>query len=103
MNLDLAAIRALDRSDILAPFRDRFDLPPGVIYLDGNSLGALPHQTASRVAEIVKQQWGSGLIRSWNTADWINAPARVGAKIARIVGALPHEVIVADSTSVNLF
>lgn len=103
MNLDLAAIRALDRSDILAPFRDRFDLPPGVIYLDGNSLGALPRQTASRVAETVTQQWGSGLIRSWNTADWINAPARVGAKIARIVGALPHEVIVADSTSVNLF
>ena len=103
MNLDLAAIRALDQSDILAPFRDRFDLPPGVIYLDGNSLGALPRQTASRVADVVKSEWGSGLIRSWNTADWIGAPARLGAKIARILGAMPHEVIVADSTSVNLF
>jgi kynureninase len=103
MNLELAAIRALDRSDILAPLRDRFDLPPGVIYLDGNSLGALPRQTAARVADVVKSEWGSGLIRSWNTADWIGAPARVGAKIARIVGAMPHEVIVADSTSVNLF
>jgi len=103
MALDLTAIRALDRSDVLAAFRERFDLPTGVIYLDGNSLGALPRQTASRVAEAVTQQWGSGLIRSWNTADWINAPARVGAKIARILGALPQEVIVADSTSVNLF
>ncbi len=103
MILDLATIRALDQADVLAAFRDRFDLPPGVIYLDGNSLGALPRQTASRVAEIVKSEWGSGLIRSWNTADWINAPARIGAKIACIVGALPHEVIVADSTSVNLF
>jgi kynureninase len=103
MTLDLPAIRALDQADVLAPFRDRFDLPPGVIYLDGNSLGALPRQTASRVADVVKTEWGSGRIRSWNNADWINAPARIGAKIARIVGALPHEVIVADSTSVNLF
>jgi kynureninase len=96
-------IRALDQSDPLSHFRDRFDLPPGVIYLDGNSLGALPKQTAGRVAEAVATQWGQGLIRSLNSADWINAPARVGAKIARIIGALPHEVIVADSTSVNLF
>ena len=96
-------IRALDEADILAGFRGRFDLPSGVIYLDGNSLGALPRQTAARVGAAVAQEWGAGLIRSWNDAGWIEAPARVGAKIARIVGARPHEVMVADSTSVNLF
>ncbi len=100
---DLQCVRALDRSDDLAGFRERFDLPPGVIYLDGNSLGALPKQTAGRIANVVAREWGHGLIRSWNSADWIGAPARVGAKIARIVGAAPQEVIVADSTSVNLF
>jgi kynureninase len=103
MAQDLDTIRNLDRSDGLAAFRDRFDLPQGVIYLDGNSLGALPRQTAGRVADVVTREWGSGLIRSWNSADWISAPARVGAKIAQIVGAKPHEVTVADSTSVNLF
>jgi kynureninase len=103
MTLDLDDVRKLDRLDVLADFRNRFDLPAGVIYLDGNSLGALPRQTASRLADVVAQEWGNGLIRSWNSADWIGAPARVGAKIARIVGASPHEVIVADSTSVNLF
>ena len=100
---DLASVRALDRSDDLACFRARFELPPGLIYLDGNSLGALPKQTAGRIADVVAREWGQGLIRSWNDADWIGAPARVGAKIARIVGAKPQEVIVADSTSVNLF
>ena len=100
---EISFVRALDQSDKLAHFRDRFDLPPGVIYLDGNSLGALPKQTAIRIADVVAREWGQGLIRSWNSADWIGAPARVGAKIARIVGAAPQEVIVADSTSVNLF
>ena len=103
MQTDLASIRALDQSDDLARFRERFDLPPGVIYLDGNSLGALPKQTPARIADVVAQEWGQGLIRSWNSADWIGAPARVGAKIARIVSAAADEVIVADSTSVNLF
>jgi kynureninase len=103
MQTDLVSIRALDQSDDLARFRERFDLPPGVIYLDGNSLGALPKQTPARIADVVAQEWGQGLIRSWNSADWIGAPARVGAKIARIVSAAADEVIVADSTSVNLF
>ncbi len=87
----------------LRSFRERFALPAGVIYLDGNSLGPLPKATRARLAEAVDRQWGEGLIRGWNEADWIGAPARVGAKIARLIGAAPHEVTVADSTSVNLY
>jgi kynureninase len=74
-----------------------------VIYLDGNSLGALPRATPARVRELVEREWGEGLIRSWNDADWIDYPRRVGAKIARLTGAQADEVICADSTSVNLF
>ncbi len=95
--------QALDAQDPLRPLRDQFDLPNGVIYLDGNSLGALPNTTAARVAEVVTQEWGQGLIRSWNTAGWIDQPQRVGDKIARLIGAGPGEVIAADSTSINLF
>ena len=93
----------LDAEDPLAAFRDRFDLPDGVLYLDGNSLGALPSATPQRLAEVTRQEWGQGLIRSWNAADWIGAPQRVGGKIARLIGAETDEVIVADSTSVNLY
>ncbi len=96
-------IRRLDAEDPLRRFRDRFQLPSGVIYLDGNSLGPLPRATPGRIAEVVGAEWGEGLVRSWNTAGWIEAPARVGAKIARLNGAQAHEVTVADSTSVNLF
>ena len=94
---------ALDAADDLQGLRDRFSLPEGVIYLDGNSLGALPKTTPARVADLVSRQWGANLIRGWNTSDWIGAPARVGAKIAPLIGAAPTEVVVADSTSVNLF
>jgi kynureninase len=97
-----SSIAALDAADPLASYRDRFQLPEGVIYLDGNSLGALPRQTAERVQAVMQHEWGTGLIRSWNSADWIGAPQRVGGKIARLVGAQAHEVVVADSTSVNL-
>ena len=83
--------------------RELFVLPPGVVYLDGNSLGPLPKATAAAVAHVVEREWGEGLIRSWNAAGWIDAPAKVGDKIARLIGAGPGEVIVADSTSVNLF
>ena len=100
---DAADSHRLDAQDPLRPFRARFQLPPGTIYLDGNSLGALPRATPARLAQVVSEEWGDGLIRSWNTASWIDAPARVGAKIAALVGARPHEVSVADSTSVNLF
>ena len=101
MMLDRA--RALDAADPLAHYRSRFDLPAGVIYLDGNSLGALPTATPGRLAEVLRGEWGEGLIRSWNSADWITLPQRVGGKIAPLIGARPHEVIVADSVSVNLF
>jgi len=100
---DLAAVRGWDAADPLRDFRQRFDLPPNVVYLDGNSLGALPSATRQRIAHVVAQEWGAGLIRSWNDCDWIGAPRRVGDKIAGLVGAAPGEVIVADSTSANLF
>jgi kynureninase len=93
----------LDAADPLAPFCDRFTLPEGVIYLDGNSLGALPKATPEAVRKVLEQEWGEGLIRSWNGAGWFEAAGRVGAKIAPLIGAAPHEVIACDSTSVNLF
>ena len=94
---------ALDDADPLAGLRDSFTLPADVIYLDGNSLGALPRAVPDRIAATVTGDWGDGLIRSWNDADWINAPRRVGAKIAPLIGAAPDNVIAADSTTVNLF
>ena len=96
-------IAALDESDALAPQRKKFRLPDGIIYLDGNSLGALPLAAMERVETVVRNEWGDGLIRSWNNHDWIGLPGRVGAKIAGLIGAAPDEVIAADSTSVNLF
>ncbi|WP_295645513.1 kynureninase [uncultured Methylibium sp.] len=101
--LDRHACLALDRADALAPLREQFELPDGRIYLDGNSLGALPRSTADRVARAVREEWGHGLIESWNRAGWIALPQRVGDKIARLVGAAPGELVAADSTSVNLF
>ena len=98
---------ALDAADPLAPLRSQFSLAradaEGVIYLDGNSLGALPAATASRVANVMANEWGVGLIRSWNTAGWIDLGQRIGDKIATLIGAGPGEVVVADSTSVNLY
>jgi len=101
--LTRADLEQLDRDDPLAPFRGRFALPPGVVYLDGNSLGPLPRATPERVAEVVTREWGEGLIRSWNDAGWIDLAARVADGIARLVGGAPGSVAVADSTSVNLF
>jgi len=103
MPLDRRHAQDLDAADPLAPFRDRFDLPAGTIYLDGNSLGPLPKATADRVAQVIRQQWGRDLIASWNTHDWINMAQRVGDKIGRLVGAASGEVLACDSTSVNLF
>ena len=93
----------MDGEDLLRACRERFTLPEGVNYLDGNSLGALPRSVAPRLQRAVEQEWGVGLIRSWNDADWYPAPQRVGARIARLIGAAADEAIVADSTSVNLF
>jgi kynureninase len=101
--MDRRDAEALDAADPLAGFRETFELPDGVIYLDGNSLGPLPRPAAARLAEVMHQEWGRGLITSWNAAGWIDAPQRVGGKIAELIGARAHEVIAADSTSVNLF
>ncbi len=97
------AILGADANDPLRSFRARFTLPEGVIYLDGNSLGALPVATPARVADVIAREWGRDLITSWNVNDWIGAPQRVGGKIARLIGARESEVIVADSTSANVF
>ena len=103
MIFDSAEIPDLDARDPLRAFRDEFQLREGLIYVDGNSLGAAPKATAARLAEAVSQQWGEGLITSWLGARWSTAPQRIGDKIASIIGAAPGEVIAADSTSVNIF
>lgn len=99
----MAHAQALDAGDPLAAYRARFMLPEGVIYLDGNSLGALPCATPAALARVVEREWGEGLIRSWNVADWFGMARRIGGKIAPLIGAAPDEVIACDSTSVNLF
>ena len=98
-----AEARTLDAADPLAAMRERFALPDGLIYLDGNSLGALPRATGAAVAEVVERQWGEQLITSWNRHGWIDAPATLAAKLAPLIGAAADEVLVCDSTSINLF
>ena len=101
MNLEM--LEKLDARDPLADLRDRFDLPEGKVYLDGNSLGALPRGVRRRVEDAVTRQWGHDLISAWNTHGWIDLPRRVGNRIAPLVGAAPGQVICCDSISVNLF
>jgi kynureninase len=99
----LAFAQCLDAEDELAPFRSAFFFgEPDLIYMDGNSLGRLPRHTADRVRRAVEAEWGRDLIRGWN-AGWYGAPQRVGNKIATLVGAGPGQIVVSDSTSVNLF
>jgi kynureninase len=98
-----AEIAALDAADPLAALREEFEIPEGLLYLDGNSLGPLTRAARLRMVEVVEQQWGHSLIRGWNDHDWMGAPRRVGDAIAGLIGAEPGEVIVADSTSANLF
>jgi kynureninase len=98
-----ADFEAMDAKDPLRCRRDRFALPDGLVYLDGNSLGALPKATAAVLQEVVQQEWGRDLITSWNRHGWIDLPRRVGAAIARLIGAGPDEVVVTDSISINLF
>src|SRR4030042_2894723 len=89
--------------DELADFREQFVIPePQLIYLDGNSLGRLPKKTAERLQQVVSDDWGRGLIRGWNT-DWFDAPTRIGEKIAKLVGAAAGQVVISDTTSINLF
>ncbi|HUN40206.1 MAG TPA: kynureninase [Acetobacteraceae bacterium] len=97
------ALLELDAGDPLLAFRDRFELPAGVIYLDGNSLGPVPKDTPARIAEVMTREWGVSLIRAWTEHDWIGLPLRVGGKIGRLIGGAPDSTVVADSTSVNLF
>jgi kynureninase len=94
---------ALDAADPLAHLREQFTIPPGLIYLDGNSLGVMPTATPARVQQVVAQEWGTGLIGSWNSAGWMDLAPRIGDKIAQLIGAAPGECVAADSTSVNLF
>ena len=97
------ACLALDAADPLADCRSRFRIPPDLIYLDGNSLGVLPAATPARLEQVIARQWGEGLIKSWNEAGWIDAPQRVGDKLAPLLGAAAGQVVVADSTSINLY
>lgn len=94
---------ALDRADPLAHLRNRFDLPDGLIYLDGNSLGPLPRGVAERVGRLVGAEWRDDLITSWNAHGWYDLPVSVGAKLAPLLGAEPGAVTIGDSTSVTLF
>ncbi|MFD3328707.1 kynureninase [Streptomyces sp. NPDC058701] len=93
----------LDTADELGKLRDRFTLPDGLVYLDGNSLGALPSAVPGTLADVARRQWGELLIRSWDDSDWWTAPERIGDKLAPLIGAGPGQVVVGDSTSVNLF
>jgi kynureninase len=103
MTASLDEARDLDARDPLGALRERFVLPEGVIYMDGNSLGPLLKAARDRMEQAVSVEWGQGLVRSWNDAHWIDAPHRIGGKIARLIGAAPNEVVVADSTSVIVF
>ena len=102
-NTTRADCLARDAADPLASLRERFDLPPGVIYLDGNSLGARPRAALARAQQVVAQEWGVGLIKSWNTAGWFDMPKRLGDRLAPLIGARAGEVAVTDTTSLNLF
>jgi kynureninase len=102
-DLSLQGARERDAASPLRGTRERFAVPEGTVYLDGNSLGALPRAVADRLATTAREEWGQGLISSWNAADWIHLPQRVGDKIAALVGAGPDTVHVGDSTSVTLF
>jgi kynureninase len=102
-DLSLTDAQQRDAADPLAFARARFDIPEGVIYLDGNSLGALPCATPAAVAAVIGAEWGRDLITSWNRHDWIGLPQRLGAKIAPLIGAGADEVIVTDTTSTNVF
>ncbi len=101
--IDRNSCIALDQADPLADLRQQFSLPEGVIYLDGNSLGAMPKASAARAQQVIAQEWGTDLIKSWNKAGWFDLPSRLGNLLAPLIGARADEVVVTDSTSINLF
>ncbi len=101
--ITLADCLERDAQDPLRLLRDQFNLPDGVVYLDGNSLGAMPRSAAAKVAQAVTEEWGQGLIRSWNSAGWFELPQRLGDKIGTLVGASAGTLVATDSTSINLY
>ncbi len=101
--MQLSDCQRRDAADPLRTLRDQFTIPEGVIYLDGNSLGVMPAAAPARAAAVVSHEWGHELIRAWNSADWFGLPTRLGDKIARLIGAGPGEVVVTDTTSINLY
>lgn len=100
---DLAAIEAMDEADRLRPMRDRFVVPEGLIYLDGNSLGAASPAAFAELQEAAAQEWGQDLIRSWNKAGWFDMPVQLGDRIGRLIGAAPGQTVVCDTTSINIY
>ncbi len=98
-----ADCEALDAQDPLAHFREEFSIPPGMIYLDGNSLGVKPKAALLRAQEVIEQEWGTDLITSWNKAGWWDLPLKLGDKIGKLIGAEPGEVVVTDSTGINVY
>lgn len=103
LSMDRETCVSRDAADPLNGFLHKFDLPEGVIYLDGNSLGAKPRAINHRMQTLLNEEWGKDLIKSWNTHDWYNAPRRIGDKIGQLVGAASGQIVAADSTSINLF
>src|SRR5215217_7295066 len=94
---------ALDLRDPLRHFRDRFTIPDGVIYLDGNSLGPMPRAAASVLHRTIEQEWGHDLVRSWNSAGWFDMPVQLGDRVGVLLGAASGQTLVCDTTSINLF
>ena len=94
---------ACDASDALALIGRRFHKPEGIIYLDGNSLGPLPHAALARFDEVIQRQWGEGLITSWNKAGWFELPATLGDRLGALIGAAPGQTLVCDTTSINIY
>lgn len=103
MSLSRDEAERLDRADPFAGYRERFRLPAQTLYLDGNSLGALPSAVIARMEDMIRRGWGETLIGGWTTEGWMQLPMKVGAKIARLIGAHAGEVLAADSASANLY
>lgn len=103
MSLTRDDLIALDNADPLAKFADEFHLPDGMIYLDGNSLGAMPKAAKARALEVIEQEWGEDLIKSWNKAGWFELVEKLGNKTAKLIGANDGEVIYADATGLNVY
>ncbi|AZO38342.1 kynureninase [Mesorhizobium sp. M2A.F.Ca.ET.037.01.1.1] len=100
---DLAEVEAMDAADPLRPLRDRFVLPEGVIYLDGNSLGAASINVFNEIETAAKQEWAQDIIRAWNTAGWFDMPVQLGDRLGRLIGAAPGQTVVCDTTSINIY